>query len=180
MLAPGKSYTFTFAEAGSYDYRDALYPNRTGTVKVAGTPGCGHARPQRPADFLRDRNHAVRPGQQQEGRRAGRADRDALRPTLTRRPRYVITGCNGAFAYTTKPQLLTSYQATWKGASSLAASVAVAPVITLGRNNGWITRIYAGRSMTAKTVQVQTVSAFGQWVTIKRVQIGPGRRPDSP
>src|SRR5689334_19933825 len=38
VLAPGKSYTFTFTEAGDYDYRDALYPSRTGRVKVAGLP----------------------------------------------------------------------------------------------------------------------------------------------
>src|SRR5262245_55371299 len=38
VLAPGKSYTFAFAQAGTYDYRDALYPKRTGTIKVAGLP----------------------------------------------------------------------------------------------------------------------------------------------
>ena len=77
----------------------------------------------------------------------------------------------GTFAYTTKPQLLTTYQASWKGANSIGATVAVAPVITFGRNNGWVTRVYAGRSMAAKTVQVQVVSKFGQWVTVKRVRL---------
>jgi hypothetical protein len=81
----------------------------------------------------------------------------------------VVTGADGMFAYATRPQLLTSYQAMWKGATSLATTVAVAPVITLGRHNGWVSRVYAGRSMTAKSVQVQTVSKFGQWITIKRV-----------
>ena len=52
--------------------------------------------------------------------------------------------------------------------------VAVAPVITFGRNNGWVSKIYAGRSMVAKSIQVQTVSKFGQWVTIKRVRVGSG------
>ena len=86
----------------------------------------------------------------------------------------VVTGTDGTFAYTTKPQLLTSYLATWKGVNSLAATVAVAPVITFGRNNGWVSKIYAGRSMVAKTIQVQMVSKFGQWVTIKRVRVGTG------
>ena len=62
----------------------------------------------------------------------------------------MITGADGAFAYTTKPQLLTSYLATWKGATSLAATVAVAPVITFGRNNGWVSKVYAGRSMVSE------------------------------
>ena len=52
--------------------------------------------------------------------------------------------------------------------------MAVAPVITFGRNNGWVSKIYAGRSMVAKTIQVQMVSKFGQWVTIKRVRVGTG------
>ena len=38
MIGPSKTYTFTFTEAGTYDYRDALYPSRTGTVRVAGLP----------------------------------------------------------------------------------------------------------------------------------------------
>jgi len=38
LIGPGKTYTFTFTEAGTYDYRDALYPSRTGTVRVAGLP----------------------------------------------------------------------------------------------------------------------------------------------
>ena len=97
---------------------------------------------------------------------------DALRAAVSRRARDRDHRANGSYAYTTKPQWLTSYQATWKGAASIAATVAVAPVISFGRNNGWITRVYAGRSMAAKTVQVQILSAFGQWVTVKRVQLG--------
>ena len=38
VIAPGKTYTFTFAEAGNYDYRDALHPRLTGTIRVAGLP----------------------------------------------------------------------------------------------------------------------------------------------
>ncbi|MGZ8687912.1 MAG: hypothetical protein ACXWZP_05730 [Gaiellaceae bacterium] len=83
----------------------------------------------------------------------------------------VLTGPDGVFSYRTKPQLLTVYGATWKGVSGLAASVAVAPVITFGRNNGWVTRVYAGRSMAAKAVQVQVLSRYGQWVTVKRVRL---------
>lgn len=174
VLAPGKSYTFTFAEAGSYDYRDALYPNRTGTVKVAGLPAAVTLGVNAPQIAY---GTGITLSGQVNNKKAGEQVALTATPYGQLSPivlATVITGANGAFAYTTKPQLLTSYQATWKGANSLPASVAVAPVITLGRNNGWITRIYAGRSMTAKTVQVQTVSAFGQWVTIKRVRIGPG------
>ena len=174
VIAPGKSYTITFSEAGSYDYRDALYPNRTGIVRVAGLPPAitlGVNAPQiayGTGITLTGQVNNKKPGEQVA---LTATPYGQLSPVVLAN---VVTGTNGAFAYSTKPGLLTSYQATWKGASSLAATVAVAPVITLGRNNGWVSRIYAGRSMAAKTVQVQTVSEFGQWVTIKRVRIGAG------
>jgi plastocyanin len=172
VLAPGKSYTFVFTQAGTYDYRDALYPRRTGTIRVAGLP---------PALTLGVNAPQIAYGTpitltgQVNSKKAG--EQVTLTTTTYGQTSpvvlaSVVTGADGTFAYTTKPQLLTSYQAMWKGATSLVAGVAVAPVITLGRNNGWITRVYAGRSMSAKTVQVQTVSEFGQWVTIKRLQLG--------
>jgi plastocyanin len=174
VIGPGKTYTFTFQEAGTYDYRDALYPSRTGTVKVAGLPPAvtfGVSLPQI------GYGTAVTLTGQVNNKRSGEQVTLASTPYGQLSPvvlANVVTGANGVFAYTTKPQLLTSYIATWKGATSLAATVAVAPVITFGRNNGWVSKIYAGRSMVAKTIQVQTVSKFGQWVTIKRVRVGSG------
>jgi plastocyanin len=171
VLAPGKSYTFTFTQGGTYDYRDALYPKRTGTVKVAGLP---------PALILGTNLPQIGYGAtitltgQVNSKKAG--EQVALVATPNGQPSpvvlaTVITGTDGTFAYMTKPQLLTSYQATWKGASSLVATVSVRPVLTFGRNNGWVSKVYAGRSMTAKSLQVQTISRFGQWITIKRVRI---------
>jgi plastocyanin len=174
VIGPGKTYTFTFTEAGTYDYRDALYPSRTGTVKVAGLPPAvtlGVSLPQI------GYGTAVVLAGQVNNKRAGEQVTIAATPYGLPSPvvlANVITGANGTFAYTTKPQLLTSYLATWKGATSRAASVAVAPVITFGRHNGWVSKIYAGRSMVAKSIQVQMVSKFGQWVTVKRVRVGAG------
>jgi plastocyanin len=171
VLAPGKSYTFTFVEGGTYDYRDALYPQRTGTIKVAGLP---------PAVVLGASAPQITYGTtitltgQVNSKKAGEQVAVAATPYGQPSPvvlANVITGADGVFAYLTKPQLLTAYQATWKGASSLAATVAVAPSITFGRNNGWVSKVYAGRSMAAKSVQVQTISKFGQWVTIKQVRL---------
>ena len=174
VIGPGKTYTFTFTEAGTYDYRDALYPSRTGTVKVAGLPPAvtfGVSLPQI------GYGTAVTLTGQVNNKKAGEQVTIASTPYGQLSPvvlANVVTGADGTFAYTTKPQLLTSYLATWKGVNSLAATVAVAPVITFGRNNGWVSKVYAGRSMVAKTIQVQMVSKFGQWVTIKRVRVGTG------
>ena len=69
------------------------------------------------------------------------------------------------------PKILTTYRATWKTASSLPVQTAVAPSISFGRLNGFVTRVFAGRSMARKQVQLQRLSSFGQWVTIKRVSL---------
>jgi plastocyanin len=171
VLAPGKSYSFTFLQAGTYYYRDALHPNLTGTIKVAGLP---------PALVLGVDLPQIGYGSSVTliGQVNSKAAGELV--TLTAKPfgqvspiviATVVTVENGAFAYRTKPQLLTVYQAMWKSANSLPATVAVAPVVTFGRSNGWVTRVFAGRSMAAKTVQVQSLSADGRWVTIKRLQL---------
>jgi len=83
----------------------------------------------------------------------------------------VITGTDGVFSFNVTPKILTTYRATWKTASSLPVQTAVAPSISFGRMNGFVTRVYAGRSMARKQVQLQRFSSFGQWVTIKRVTL---------
>ena len=47
------------------------------------------------------------------------------------------------------------------------------PRLVLGRSNGWVVHVYAGRSMAGRVVQFQRWSSLtGQWVTLKRVQLG--------
>ncbi len=81
----------------------------------------------------------------------------------------VVTGTDGTFGLTVAPKILTTYQALWKTTKSLVVTTAVAPTISFGRLNGFVSRVYAGRSMARKQVQLQRRSALGQWVTIKRV-----------
>ncbi len=50
----------------------------------------------------------------------------------------VLTGAGGTFSFIVAPQILTNYQAAWKGAFATPITVQVAPKLTLGRNNGWI------------------------------------------
>ncbi len=88
----------------------------------------------------------------------------------------LISGADGVFSFNVTPKLLTTYRATWKGASSLPVQTAVAPSISFGRNNGFVTRVYAGRSMARKQVQLQRFSSLGQWVTIKRVTLDANSR----
>jgi plastocyanin len=172
VLAPGRSYSFTFVSAGRYDYRDALSPSRTGVVRVAGPPPAVSLAVSQPQI---DWGSSVVLSGQVNNRRPGE------QVTLTAQPygqpspivlATVVTGNDGTFALVTRPQLLTVYQASWKTARSIGITTAVKPVITFGRSTLWVTRVYAGRSMAGRSIQVQRLSQFGQWVTLKRVQLG--------
>ena len=172
VLGRTQAYAFTFTTAGRYDYRDALSPSRTGVVRVAGPPpavSLGVAQPQI------DYGQSVVLAGQVNNRRAGEQVLITAQPYGQPSPivlATVITGTDGTFSLVTKPQLLTVYQASWKTAKSLGITAAVKPVVSFGRSTLWVTRVYAGRSMTGKSVQVQRLSSFGQWVTIRRVQLG--------
>ena len=176
VLKPGSSYSFRFTVAGNYGYRDALYPTHTGVVKVTGAP---------PAVTL-----AVSEPQIDWGKSITISgivnNKKANEPvTLTSQPygqpspivlATVMSGTGGTFSYVTKPSLQTTYQATWKSAASLAVTTAVRPVITFGRSSNFIARVYAGRSMAGKSVQVQRLSSFGQWVTLKQFRLDASSR----
>jgi plastocyanin len=171
ILAPNRTYSFTFEVAGTYRYRDALNPTVTGVVRVAGAPPALTFATSFPQIIY---GNSVTLSGQINSKKAGE------QVTITHQPHgqpsplvlaTVLTGADGTFAYQTKPQILTTYQASWKGAQSLAVATAVKPAISFGRHNGFVTRVYAGRSMARKAVQLQRLSQFGQWVTIKRVQL---------
>ena len=171
VLAPGRSYSFTFEVAGSYRYRDALVPSSVGTVKVAGAP------PEVTlATSLQQISYGTRItlSGQINSKKAGENVQLSYLPYGQASEivlATVITGTDGLFSFNVTPTILTTYRATWKGASSLPVQTAVAPAISFGRMNGFVTRVYAGRSMARKQVQLQRCSRFGQWVTIKRVSL---------
>jgi plastocyanin len=171
VLRPGRTYTFRFDVAGTYRYRDALNPSVTGTVRVAGAP---------PALTLGTSQPQIAYGEQVTLSGQVNSKKAGESVQLTHQPygqaseivlATVITGADGTFSYAVAPKILTNYRARWKTASSLVISTAVAPAISFGRLNGFVTRVFAGRSMARKTVQLQRLSAFGQWVTIKRVSL---------
>ena len=66
------------------------------------------------------------------------------------------------------PPILTTYQASWRGAFSLPATIEVKPKITLGVNSGWRIRVWGGR-FAGRAVQFQRLNPLsGQWVTLRK------------
>jgi len=169
VLTRGKTYTFRFDVAGTYRYRDALNPKVTGTVRVAGPPPAVSLALSQPQIDYGDK---VTLSGQVNSRRAGENVQLSYQPygqTSEVVLATVITGPDGTFAYNVSPKVLTNYRARWKTASSLVVATAVHPSISFGRLNGFVARVFAGRSMARKQIQLQRLSQFGQWVTLKRV-----------
>lgn len=171
VLRPGRTYTFRFDVAGTYRYRDALNPSVTGTIRVAGPPPAVTLATSQPQIAF---GTAVTLSGQVNSRKAGENVQLSYLPYGQASELVlatVITGTDGTFAFNVSPKILTTYRAKWKTALSLPVSTAVAPSISFGRLNGFLTRVWAGRSMARKQVQLQRLSSFGQWVTIKRVSL---------
>ena len=171
VLRPGRTYTFRFDVAGTYRYRDALNPSIIGTVRVAGAPPALTFATSQPQVSY---GEGVTLSGQINSKKAGENVQLTHQPYGQASPivlATVVTGTDGTYAFNTTPRILTTYRATWKTAASLPVATAVAPAISFGRLNGFVTRVFAGRSMARKQVQLQRLSAFGQWVTIKRVSL---------
>ncbi len=171
VLRPGRTYSFRFDVAGTYRYRDALVPSSVGTIKVAGAPPAVTLATSLPQITYGTR---ITLSGQINSKKAGEnvqlsylAYGQGSEIVLAT----VITGADGTYSFNASPKILTTYRATWKTASSLPVQTAVAPSISFGRMNGFVTRAFAGRSMARKQVQLQRLSSFGQWVTIKRVTL---------
>jgi hypothetical protein len=81
----------------------------------------------------------------------------------------VLTTDGGNYSFIIAPDVLTTYEAAWRGAYAAPTTVQVAPRLTLGRNNGWIVHAYAGRAFPGRSVQFQRLNdATGKWVTLKK------------
>jgi plastocyanin len=171
VLRPGRTYSFRFDVAGTYRYRDALVPSSVGTIKVAGAPPAVTLATSLPQITygtritLSGQINSKKAGENVQLSYLGYGQGSEIVLAT------VITGTDGTFSFNASPKILTTYRATWKTASSLPVQTAVAPSISFGRMNGFVTRVFAGRSMARKQVQLQRLSSFGQWVTIKRITL---------
>ena len=172
ILKPKQTFSFTFQAPGTYTYKDELYPKHTGKIVVNGLPPTltlavsapiltygtqatlsgvisTHAAGQPVAIYYQPYPQASQ----------------ILRAT-------VLTGAGGTYSFIIEPQILTTYEAAWKGAFAIPTTVQVAPKLTLGRNNGWIIHASGGRTFAGRSVQFQRLNSLtGQWVTLQKVML---------
>jgi plastocyanin len=172
ILRTNQSFSFTFRAAGTYTYKDELHPKIRGTILVKGAPPTLTLAASAKYVVAGDKltlsgivsNHAA-------GEQVSIFYQPYPLPNAIQRA-VVLTTTGGAFSFDVAPGILTTYQATWKGAFATAATVQVQPRLTLGRNGAWIIHAYGGHGLAGRDVQFQRWNtATGQWVTLKKVQL---------
>ncbi len=173
IIPPGHSYTHIFNTSGIYRYHDGLHPSLTGRVVVTGPPPAVSIGAATPILVFGQATHLT--GQvsnhlagemvtvwaQQYGEPSA-----MLIATLT-------TGTNGVWDVVVKPNLLTTYNARWKGTNSSTVQVAVRPrvIFKLRRRHGFV-KVTTNHSMAGRKVYIQRLTRFREWVKIKRVILG--------
>ena len=172
ILRPRQTFSFTFRAAGTYTYKDELHPKIRGTVIVKGAP---------PTLTLASSATYVVAGDKLmlsgivSNHQAGEQVSIFYQPYPAPNPiqrAVVLTTTGGAFTFEVAPAILTTYQATWKGAFAAPTTVQVQPRLTMGYNRGWIIHAYGGHGLAGRDVQFQRLNtATGQWVTLVKVQL---------
>ena len=173
-LKQHETYSFTFKAAGRYPYHDALHPKLKGAVTVKGPPPSvtlGAGVPILVYGSVATLTGTVSNGQANEpvmisGQPYGSV---AVQQLAT-----VMTGTGGGFAYAVQPSILTTYTARWKTASSQTVSVQVRPKLTLLPFQGrFFAKVLSPVSYAGKYIYLQRLSAFGQWITVAKLTLGP-------
>ena len=89
------------------------------------------------------------------------------------------TGAGGAWAFTVRPAINTTYQARWRTNDSPALVVKVQPTVRLTRSGQrFSARVAAAQSFTGKSIVLQRYrAAVRRWATLKRVTLGASTTP---
>ena len=174
ILGPGRAFSYQCQAAGTYHYHDGLNPALKGTVVVTGPP---------PAVTIGVSVPIVVYGQTVTLSGTVSSKNANEKVTIYEQPypqasfaqvTTLLTTTGGVWnlLVSPPPSILTHYEATWNGRTSVVVGVEVRPQITLSYHRGvFRTSVLAGTSHAGAAVLVQRLSQFGQWVTIKKVRL---------
>jgi plastocyanin len=174
VLRPGKTYSHTFKNAGTFGYKDVIGKLKRGTVVVKGAPASvtlGAAAP-----ILVFGSQTTITGTVSNGQ-AGESVSISAQPfgqTSAQQITTVTTGSGGGFSYTVQPDLTTTYVASWKNASSVVVTVQVHPKLTFApfERTRMYAKVLSASSHAGHFVYLQRLSAVG-WITIAKYTLGP-------
>jgi plastocyanin len=172
ILGPGKTYSFTFRNCCSYPYHDALHPRLKGTITVRGPAPSVSVALTPPILRYTD---SVSVTVSVSSKRAGETVTIVATETgaSPQTAATLMTDANGSAVFTSQPKVRTSYQARWGSRSSQVVAVDVRPRLTLTPYQGRLyARVFGARSFAGKTIYLQRLSIFQQWVTVSRFTLG--------
>ena len=174
ILGPGKSYSFTFHDCCFYPYHDALHPKLKGSVTVKGPPPSLSLVLTPPIVRFSD---TVTVTAQVSAHKAGETVTLLATPFggTTSTVATLTTDANGIVTYMAQPPLYTTYQAKWKAVTSQKVSVQLRPrVRLLPYHDGRLyARVSGAHSFAGRSIFLQRLSVFDQWVTVARFTLGP-------
>lgn len=185
LLAPGQTYSFTYKTAGKYAYQDQVVKRNKGTVTVRGATGPPISVTATVSRSVVVYGSTVTLSGAISSKRAGETVTVFAQP-LGQGPAAVgaaITEAEGRWSFLVRPKVQTVYDARWKPAATTATSapitVRVRPQVALrvkaasGRVVTFFTRARGIRSFAGKVASFQRRNAFGQWVILRKVTLGP-------
>lgn len=176
VLRSGETYSFQFAKAGKFGYRDSQAGSHKGTVVVNGPPA---------AVTLAAGSTTVVYGSSTSLSGAVSNQLTSEPVTLTAQALgkstqsldATTTAANGTFAFPVSPTIQTVYQAHWRTADSPAVTVNVAPRVGFGLSGrAYVAKVTSDLTYAGHYVWVQRRTATGGWTSIKRVYLGASSR----
>src|SRR5690242_11762449 len=171
-LEPGQSSSCTFANAGTFTYKDpnAQGNNFEGKLTVAQNTRSVTLVSNRARVILGD---AVTLSGTVSSKQAGEAvtivAKASGQPTTSTE---VTTTTGGSWTLQVQPQANTTFQAQYEGATSGSTSVNIRPRITLEKVGAdrFLAVVIAAKSMAGKTVDLTRLQS-GRWVSIGQQQL---------
>jgi plastocyanin len=172
ILRPGQTYTRTFNQGGTYRYHDGLKPAERGAVVVKGPPPSVSIGAN--AAVVTFGNGLMLSGvvSSLQPNETVQVYAQAFGQASFTLVATVLTGNGGAWTYATKPEVQTFYKARWGNRESVVATIGVAPSISLRKiGSWWVVKTVGAVKFSRRSVQVQRLNSFGQWVTLKRIAL---------
>jgi plastocyanin len=183
LIRPGETFSFTFKDAGRFSYQDQTVKKNKGTVTVQGAPAAVSVTATGSTTLVVYGGTVTLTGAT-SSKRAGETVTIYAQPygaTTSAALGSAVTEGGGSWSFLVRPKLMTVYQARWKPASVTATSSSIAvrvrPQVLFrvkaasGRTVTFFTKARAARSLAGKTLNLQRRSAFGQWVTLRKVTL---------
>jgi plastocyanin len=185
LLKPGESWSFVFRTQGRFTYRDADKRRERGTVTVQGpasqlslTAAASATTVVYGGTVTLSGTVSTKGSGETVTVYAKRFDQQQFAAVGS-----AITSQNGSWSFLVRPAMQTAYEARWKPSTTTAASspvaVRVRPQVGLrvkaaaGRVVTFFTKVRGARTFAGRFLYFQRKNRFGQWVTLKKVTLGP-------